>query len=127
MNINQDALERYIAEIKKEINDFGTVTLSREKAIDIWYYLVILNRVKSYINMCDEDAAEEYAKDNFSFYDKNETINDYDAIKEAYKEGQTHTKIKKVTLTSQDGKLFLEADGVKISTDDILGWLPNLN
>ena len=127
MNINQETLERYIAEIKKEINDFGTVTLTREKAIDVWYYLVLLNRVKSLIDMSDEDAAEEYAKDNFSFYDKNETIDDYDAIKEAYKEGQAHTKIKKVTLTSQDGKMFLEADGVKISTDSILGWLPNLN
>lgn len=126
MNINQETLERYIAEIKKEINNFGTVTLTREKAIDIWYYLVLLNRVRTLVDMSDEDAAEEYAKDNFSFYNKEETLDDFDAIKEAYKEGQAHTKIKKVTLTSQDGKMYIEADGVKISTED-LAWPPILN
>ena len=125
MNINQETLERYIAEIKKEINNFGTVTLTREKAIDIWYYLVLLNRVRTLVDMSDEDAAEEYAKDNFSFYNKEETLDDFDAIKEAYKEGQAHTKIKKVTLTSQDGKMYIEADGVKISTED-LAWPPIL-
>ena len=102
MDLNK--LGKYVEKLRDEIHEHGTVTLTREEAIDIWYYLRLFKGMKTLMELGTEDAAEEYAAENFSFYDKQETLDDYYALKEAFKAGAAHP----MEATLGDGVLILK-------------------
>ena len=120
MDLNK--LGKYVEKLRDEIHEHGTVTLTREEALDIWYYLRLFKGVKTLMELGTEDAAEEYAGENFTFYDRQETLCDYDALKEAFKAGASHP----VEVKLGDGVLtFFDEKGREITVNvDQLGIVP---